>query len=127
MKNWFTKLAVIAGMVVLGGCATEPTYDEQLQDWVGAEESLLIKTWGPPDATYELDGVRYVSYNRSDIFHLPGTPDTVTETKYGNYTYKQVWKGQPSITQALNCKTTFKVVSKRIASWEYKGNHCPPR
>ena len=114
-------------MVILGGCATRPTYEERLQEWVGVKESVLIKGWGPPDATYELDGVRYVSYNRSDIFHLPGTPDTVTETKYGNYTYKQVWKGQPSITQALNCKTTFKVVSKKIVSWEYKGNYCQRR
>jgi hypothetical protein len=121
MKKWLV-LGLVS--VILGGCATGPTYEERLQEWVGAKESVLIKGWGPPDATYELDGDRYVRYNKQRIWTQPGRPPSVREYTLINTTYKSVDPGTPSMTFHTWCKTTFKVRGGTIVSWEFEGNHC---
>ena len=121
MKKWLVFGLV---SVILGGCATGPTYEERLQEWVGVKESVLIKGWGPPDSTYELDGDRYVRYNKQQIWTQPGRKGSVEEYTYNNTTYKYVDEGTPSMTFHNWCKTTFKVRGGTIVSWEFEGNHC---
>lgn len=61
-------LLSLFSVALLGACATANPVDVQgeLNRWVGQDADTLVKTWGPPDRSYDFkDGSRVLEYERN--------------------------------------------------------------
>lgn len=112
-------------IVILSGCATESKYREVLKSWIGASESELISSWGPPDSVYENNkGGRILTYKAIGNFFIPGTSPTYQTTIIGNTAYTTSHGGYPSQNITTWCNTYITVRKGKITRWSYKGNNC---
>lgn len=82
---------------------TEPTaegYTQIMESWENASELQLIKQWGVPYQTYEVEDQKYLLYKEENNFTLNG-----------NYFH-------------FYCDTTFTIENGIITYWKYSGNNC---
>ncbi|NUZ05386.1 hypothetical protein [Piscinibacter koreensis] len=106
-----TRLVPIAILVAaLSACASAPPYEGFLRSWSGASEAELVRFWGPPSATTDSAGSRFVTYESRRSFYLPGTHDPSP--------------GPSAMTVQLNCMTRFELVDARVVGWTFQGNGC---
>jgi hypothetical protein len=122
------NLCVSSLLLLAGACATTGKYEAALNSWLGATETDLVSSWGPPIGVYSSpDGARILSYRSSGNMYLPGTPATYQTNVIGNTAYTSQIGGSPGMNIALQCATSFTVIQGRIASWRYEGNNCRSR
>ena len=79
---------------------TQEGYTQAMESWENATEAQLIKQWGIPTQTYEVDGQKYLLYKRENNF-----------TSGGN-------------SYHFYCDTTFTIEKGIIVYWKYNGNNC---
>ena len=79
----------------------ENKYETMLNGWMGETKSNLLKTWGVPTSTYQVNKhEEMIAFNRTnDGF-----------TQYGSYNYQ--------------CITTFTLTDGKVSHWNYRGNSC---
>ncbi len=118
------KKIILLLAVLLAGCATSANYEKLLDSWTGSTESALVATWGPPSSVYELDGTRYLTFNKSGSGYIPGVAPTYQTKWVGNTPYTTQVGGSPGYSYATNCNTTFILQGQVIKSWRYEGNAC---
>ena len=109
---------VVLGLF-LSGCATQANYVKILDSWVGATESQLVNSWGPPLGSYTKDnGGKILTYQQTGAYNLPGTPVIDSMTNLPTRT--------AGPTVFTNCTTRFYTspISGKIINWEYQGNNC---
>jgi len=120
-------LALTAILFALISCATTANYEKILNSWVGSTELDLIRKWGPPQQSYETDGIKFLVYSSSRNVYLPGTAPSYTTTVIGNTAYTNRVGGTPGQNIGLSCQTTFEISGERIVSWRWQGNDCTAR
>lgn len=86
-------------IVLTTGCATTAKYNEAINSWIGSNEIDLVKSWSPPEETYETQGSKFLIYSWSQYF------DGMT----------------------FYCKTIFEVRQGFITSAKATGNSCKER
>jgi hypothetical protein len=115
---------LIASCAVVAGCATTEKFENMLSSWVGANESALIGSWGPPQSSYSLpDGSKVLQYQRSGQVFIPGYA-TATTTYAGNQAFTNI-NGMPSMAITQQCMVNWTInPDGRVARWSWQGNAC---
>jgi hypothetical protein len=116
--------SIVALAIVLSGCATTDGYKQVVNSWVGSPEINLIRSWGPPQQSYQSGDSKFLVYHSARNVYLPGTPPTYSTTVIGNTAYTNSYGGTPAQNLNYRCQTTFEVRNGVIASWSFKGNDC---
>jgi hypothetical protein len=132
---------LLAGALLLAGCATEAGFRKGLDQLVGQPKDQLVVRYGPPiyEGTTE-DGRRYAQFNLSWVETGGGYVNSIprTETVRGTYRdddgdkhrYKEtrtVYDQQyvPPYAIDRRCLTTFYFnPANRVANYAYAGEGC---
>ena len=127
--KYFKILLLLIGSFSLVGCfASEQGYKDIVYSWIGQKETELVRAWGPPDSTYEVKGMKYLTYNSNRNIFIPGATPTYTTTVIGNTAYTNSYGGYSSMNIAKKCKTTFEIKKLKsfnsITAVKYSGNDC---
>lgn len=115
---------VIFSVLTLTGCATTENYEKKLNETVGYPESVLIRTWGPPDNVYVSDISKFITYNRQNNVYIPGTAPIIQTTVIGNTAFSNAFGGSPAMNIEVKCKTTFEIKNGYVTNWRWEGNGC---
>ena len=99
-------------IMFLVSCATTKKYEEKLNTWMYSDADELVRSWGSPSSTYEMqNGEKILMYDFSRTGAIP-----MTNYQSGNTSY---------IPFNRHCKTEFTVSSEnKIISWSFEGNDC---
>jgi hypothetical protein len=117
-------LAIFIAIVGISGCATTANYEKTLQTSIGKTETELVAALGIPQGSYENEGVRYLTYSRSESGVIPGTPARANTVMIGGKPYTNMVGGSPAIGYTNSCTTIFRIEKKVVVGYEYKGNAC---
>ena len=117
-------LPLYIAILGISSCATTANYEKILQTTLGKSETALVATWGIPQGSYENEGVRYLTYSRSDSGVIPGQPARANTVMIGGKPYTNMVGGSPAIGYTNACTTIFKIEKKIVISYEHKGNDC---
>ncbi len=120
-------LLLLPLLVVLSACATTAGYEKMLNSWLGAQEIDLVRSWGPPVQSYELDGHKFIVYVSQRVVHYPGTEPTFHTTIRDGKAYTTAIGGSPPMTVGSSCTTTFEIAESKIISWSHQGDDCRAR
>lgn len=105
------KIIYILTLVLLvGSCGFVEKYENKLAQWIGKSEDALLEAWGAPDLVYQGEkNTKHLTY----ISNKTKKADSFV----GHYF---------SSTSILEkeCRTTFAIVDKRVASWSHRGSNC---
>lgn len=123
------RLAVIvSALIALTACASGKSYEELLQQWVGASERELVSTWGAPDAAYTNDdGSKILTWRESRTEYRPGEIYTILETHIvdGVKQVVPITRQDPGYTATYECTTNFIVGPNGVVQrFTYSGNGC---
>jgi len=117
-------LAIFIAIFGISGCATTSNYEKVLQTTIGKSEKDLVAAWGIPQGSYENEGVRYLTYSRSESGVIPGQPARANTVTIAGKSYTNMVGGSPAIGYTNACTTIFKIENKVVVNYEYKGNYC---
>jgi hypothetical protein len=120
-------LTVIAFMFAMAGCATTDAYERILQSWVGKTELELVRSWGPPQRTYETGGSKFIVFSSSRAVYVAGTPPAYSTTIVGGTAYTNRIGGTPGQVIGMRCQTTFELREDHVIAWQWHGNDCVAR
>lgn len=121
------SLFVLLVFIVIAGCATEAKYKAKLNTFLGVSMIDLVRQWGPPQQTYELEGHKFLIYQQKETAYVPGSPPSYTTQFIGNTAYTTSYGGSPGMFVNLSCTTTFEIAESKIVNWSVKGNDCVSR
>jgi len=118
---------VLAVVSLVIGCATTPTvsYDEKLAALKGTSAQDLVRAWGPPTATLNLEGGRqqYIYEQRRAPIEPPPAPGGGVAGAGA-----QSPERRPTLTVERSCRTTFDIdASGKIVGSQYSGSGCASR
>jgi|SRR5699024_2476996 len=117
MKKLFYSVLVLA----LTACTT---YQETLDRWVGATEKELVREFGAPQSSYEVEGSRFLKFERAGQYVVPPTPVSYETVVVNDRAYTRAYGGSPGYVRDLYCSTTFEIVESKVVSWSYRGSGC---
>jgi hypothetical protein len=120
--NKFFLSGILALLFI--GCATTANYEKMLQTTIGMSETNLVARFGIPQGSYENEGIRYLTYSRSESGVIPGQPARANTVVIGGVPYTNMVGGTPSIGYTNSCSVTFTIINKSVARYQYKGNDC---
>ena len=121
------KFGALGIIIVLSACsiATTANYEKELTSWVGSSENKLVDAWGTPDQFYESpDEIRHLTYVKSRLVYVSGTPVTYHTRTIGNRTYTTSTGGSSGYAYTRSCKTTFIIQNDAVIDWRHEGNAC---
>jgi hypothetical protein len=121
------KSLLIVIALTLVSCATTAGYEKILNSLMGADELRLVRSWGPPQQTYESQGRKFLTYSSSRNVYVEGTPPSYKTTVVGNTTYTTTVGGTPGYNVNKQCTTTFELENGKIVFWRWEGNDCKAR
>jgi len=104
--------------VVLAACATGPTLEQRLSTFVGQREGDLVAGLGVPVRTYEVDGRRFLQFERQRTVLVPGDP-----WPYGYYGMWRPW-AVPSSYAVVRCDITFILRGGLVEGFTLHGEGC---
>lgn len=121
MTTIMKKLAYSLLLLALAACTS---YQETLDSWVGATEKELVREFGAPQSSYEVDGSRFLKFERSGQYVVPPTPVSYETVVVNDRAYTRAYGGSPGYVRDLHCSTTFEIVESKVVSWSYRGTGC---
>lgn len=127
------KIHVLLCMaLLLTACATAKPVDVQnrLNAWIGQDADALVRSWGPPDRTYDFrDGSRVLEYERNRIdtyggFNRPYGSIGVGSDGSAVGIGVPLWMDEPQIS-VRRCLIKFETDKKRIVrQTSFEGPNC---
>jgi hypothetical protein len=116
--------ALAVAAAALAGCQYPSAQKiRSLNALIGQPETDLIRQYGVPTRTYEVNGHKFLAYDQHHVDYIPGDPGF---WGWGWGPYWPGWGGggfPPEIVDRT-CDTTFEVVAGRVQSWSLRGNDC---
>jgi hypothetical protein len=117
MRRWILA-ALVAGL--LPACTPVPSLQERLQVWIGRSEVELVGSFGVPAGTYEVDGVKFLSFVQQRTRFVPGDyPFHRPFGRFGPIT-GPTW----SSTILVSCQVTFALRRGVVESFSFRGDGC---
>jgi hypothetical protein len=112
-------LAMVA-LALLAACTPVPTLQERLQVWIGRSEIDLVSAFGVPAGTYEVDGVKFLSFVQQRTQIVPG--DYPFYRPYGRFgpLAGPAWPA----TVLISCQITFAIRRGLVESFSFRGEGC---
>lgn len=118
------KMMVVAFLFVAAGCVTTAEkYGDFLDSWVGVGELELVRKWGAPDKSYEVKGVKFLTFVSSHEVIVPGDTSSHTSFVIGGVTFTD-GDGAPDRVINYGCETTFEIYKGKVVDWRFAGNDC---
>lgn len=113
---------------IVSGCKTnnEPMPTEEgyivfLDNIKGISEEDAINKFGVPTSHYELKNKKYLVYDRTVSFMLPGSSPRYFTSPQG---YSTPIGGSSPMMINMSCKTTLILEKGIVVDWQYQGNAC---
>lgn len=122
----FVRSGVLGALICGGllGCATEAKYRAYLDQWVGVSELELVRHWGPPVQSYEVQGHKFLVFVSSRQTYMPDAPPIVSGVVVGGSIYNEhIWGSFGHVIE-LKCKTMFELDKGRVIASHWQGNDC---
>ena len=116
---------ILLSPALLAGCASTPTYDEELQPWVGRSQAELFADWGAPtDVLKDERGATVLLYHKERSWQKKGVSMNVGGSHPGGTQPLGASSGATTIIHY--CDTSFTLDAEgRVASYAYAGDECP--
>ena len=126
-NGWQAAPLALTVIALVIGCATTPTisYNEKLAALVGTSAQDLVRAWGPPTATLNLEGGRkqYIYEDRRAPIDPPPAPGGGIAGAGA-----QSPERRPTLTVERSCRTSFDVdANGKVVGSQYSGNGCGTR
>ena len=118
------SIFILLVFIFIAGCATEAKYKTKLNTFLGMSPLDLVRQWGPPQQTYEVEGHQFLVYQQKETTYMQGSPPSYTTQFIGNTAYTTSYGGSPGMFVNLSCTTTFEIDDSKIVNWSFKGNDC---
>ena len=116
------RIASLALLAMLAtGCTPVPSLQERLQPWVGASELDLVKTFGVPAGTYEVDGVKFIQYFSQHTVLAPTPPPMLMAP--GPWGPAWAPAAYPTMV-VVSCEITFALRHAVVESFSFRGEGC---
>jgi hypothetical protein len=115
----FASLALLATLAI--GCTPVPSLRERLQPWIGTPELDLVKAFGVPAGTYEVDGVKFIQYFTQHTILAP--PPPAMFMSFGPWGPAWGPAGYPT-TVVVSCEITFALRRAVVESFSFRGEGC---
>ena len=111
--------------LIAGGCASTPTYDEELQPWVGRSQGELFAGWGAPtEVLTDPAGATVLLYHKERSWTKGGGSVGLGGSHPGGNQPLTAGGGTKTIVHF--CDTSFTLgADGQIASYAYNGDECP--
>lgn len=124
MKKVIIILMSLVIVICLSSCATTKGFQQVCDSWIGAPETELIRLWGYPQNTLQLqNGNTVYVYSSGGTFTMPSHYDT-SEDVWGK-TQVHITEGT---TITLWCCTYFEIDEQGIIiNYRFEGNNCVAR
>jgi hypothetical protein len=122
--------ALLPGLLLvtlgLAACATRADFEATLDTWVGATEKDLVTAWGPPERVYEIEGQRYLTWEKESTraAYPPSSTFSVFSGGGGVGYGVGVGTGFPAVTTTSGCEITYLFEDGRARSWRWEGEDC---
>ncbi|MDT8332928.1 hypothetical protein RQ831_17880 [Roseomonas gilardii] len=110
--SW-SAMSVLAGVLLLGACATRQGFEQRMNAYVGRPEADLVASLGVPVRTFEAGNRRFLQYERRRV-----TADATPGWGWGGG-----WGGGTSV-QTWDCSVTFEIAAGRVEAFTSRGNDC---
>ncbi len=119
------KLAPCILLLAVAGCASTPTYDEELSPWVGRSQGELFAEWGAPTQVLTgPQGETVLLYHKERSWQKRGVSMNVGGSHPGGS--EPLGASQGTKTIVHYCDTSFTLDGDgQIASYAYAGDECP--
>ena len=86
----------LAGLMLLSGCASSASINEQMSSWQGSRITEVVNSWGPPTSTFtDVDGSLWYTWKQESF------------NQYGS----------------LEANRTFKVENGRVTTYRWNGQN----
>jgi hypothetical protein len=112
---------ILAALALLAlACTPVPPLQERLQVWIGRSEVDLVSAFGVPAGTYEVDGVKFLSFVQQRTQIVPA--DYPFYRPYGRFgpIMGPAWPA----TILLACQVTFALRRGVVESFSFRGEGC---
>lgn len=116
------KLFSIWCLLLLIACATEANFQASLNKTMGWSERQLVDKLGIPHRTYQLENVKYFTYEYSASRYVPQNQSSYING-YGNYATANTYS-YGGYTVRNFCNVTFMIERGVVVNWKYEGNGC---
>lgn len=124
MKTFF---AIVFAALFLGACQSGPSqYVLDMQRYQGASEAELIDALGPPVNSYEVDGVKYLTYSQAKQYAYDNDTSGVGAGAWrggGGMWVNQSFGNSVSV-QTYRCDVFFAIHNSRVDKVGHRGNAC---
>lgn len=121
------KWLVLGGVMLLAGCSTPALQRPKvLNAMVGQSTVDVLRRFGVPARTYEVQGHNFLSYIETETQYSPGYSSWDWGWG-GGYGYGYGGWGDINIPPSYyssTCQTTFEVVGDRVVGWKMHGGGC---
>lgn len=116
------KLSVFF-VLLLAACATKPTYDQTLQQYIGVSEMTLQEEWGiPNNMLYVTPNEKVVTYLRIDNGPIDGNTEPYAgEVAYGPIATPDFGAPQHN---TYYCQTSFTIRNGQVVNYSFNGDDC---
>jgi len=115
---------LVLALLCLAGCATTAGYSKRLNTWMGADETSLVRAWGPPHRAYQSGGVKFLAFVATREAYMPGRPAQLSQEMVNGKSTLVVTEGTKGYSYTRNCETVFELERGRVTSWSWRGNDC---
>ena len=107
------------------GCASTPSYDEELSTWVGRSQGELFAEWGAPtEVLADERGATVLFYHKERSWQKRGVSMNVGGSFPGGS--EPIGADSGAATIVHFCDTSFTLDAEaRIVSYAYAGDECP--
>lgn len=121
----FRKTIFLLLPLLASGCASTPSYDDQLGSWVGRSQGELFADWGAPtEVLNDASGATVLYYHRERSWQKKGVSMNVGGSFPGGT--EPVGASGTGTTIIHYCNTSFFLdTDGQIARYSYEGDECP--
>jgi len=127
---------VIIVVSVVFACATQNSYDNKLNSFIGKNDSYLQSVLGKPSAKKVVnENTQIWAYTKVDNVFVPAE---LYDYEQGTYAYNQDGLFAPFLDTYLFsnnagdigynakyiCKTLFLIEKGKVSAWKWQGNNC---
>lgn len=112
--------------MLLSACVAAPSYDSQLQPWVGLSQETLFESWGFPDNHIDMGSntteLTYVKENRGGMSNSADTYSS--QMDYQAMEVPSYSGPNPDEQTVSYCKISFIVQNGIINNYNFNGDDC---
>lgn len=121
------KWMALGAVILLAGCSTPALQQPKvLNSMVGQSTVDVLRRFGVPARTYDVQGHNFLSYIETETQYSPGYSSWDWGWGWGSGYGYGGWGGLnvPPSYYSSTCQTTFEVVGDRVVGWKMHGGGC---